>query len=216
LRLAVIGAFQYEWDYWRLDSYAEADEPGTYGLRDETITAQIRALKKQDPSLFVVVFPHWGINYQPRTPSQVELGRAMIDAGADLIVGHGSHAFQAAERYADRWILYSIGNFVFLTGGRYERKGCHPYSLAACLDLTAAPDGLAARLRLYFIASDNRVTHYQPRLLEGAELEAAVQLFLTGETVDRTTRAALAETAVLEPDPVGAGLTIDLGMLGAR
>jgi len=216
LRLAVIGTFQYDWSYWRLDSYAEDDEPGTYGLRLQTIAEQIGALKAADPTLFVIVFPHWGINYRRRTARQIEQGHALIDAGADLIVGHGSHAFQAAERYAERWILYSIGNFVFLTGGRYGRNHCHPYSLAACLDVVEQPDGLAGSMRLYFIASDNRATNYQPRLLEGAELEAATQLFLAGDTVNGPTRAALAEAAVLEPDEVAMGLTIDLGPIGKR
>lgn len=41
----------------------------------------------------------------------VRFSRAMIDAGADLIVGHGPHVLRAMEFYQGRLIAYSLGNF---------------------------------------------------------------------------------------------------------
>ncbi|AFY69989.1 Capsule synthesis protein, CapA [Thalassoporum mexicanum PCC 7367] len=38
--------------------------------------------------------------------------RTMIDAGADLILGHGPHVPRAMELYGDRLIAYSLGNFM--------------------------------------------------------------------------------------------------------
>jgi hypothetical protein len=46
----------------------------------------------------------------------VEFSRAMIDAGADLIIGHGPHVPRAMEIYADRLIAYSLGNFATYYG----------------------------------------------------------------------------------------------------
>ena len=43
----------------------------------------------------------------------VEFARAAIDAGADVVVGHGPHVTLGAEIYRDRPIFYSLGNFVF-------------------------------------------------------------------------------------------------------
>jgi poly-gamma-glutamate synthesis protein (capsule biosynthesis protein) len=37
----------------------------------------------------------------------------MIDAGADLIIGHHPHVIQGLEIYHDRLIAYSLGDFVF-------------------------------------------------------------------------------------------------------
>jgi len=37
----------------------------------------------------------------------------MIDAGADLVVGHHPHVVQPVEKYRERWIAYSLGNFIF-------------------------------------------------------------------------------------------------------
>ncbi len=40
----------------------------------------------------------------------------MVDAGADLVIGHGPHVIRAAERYKDRLIAYSLGNFATYYG----------------------------------------------------------------------------------------------------
>ena len=37
--------------------------------------------------------------------------RAVIDAGADLVIGHGPHVPRGVELYRDRLIAYSLGNF---------------------------------------------------------------------------------------------------------
>ena len=41
----------------------------------------------------------------------VQFSRAVIDAGADLVFGHGPHVPRAMELYKDRLIAYSLGNF---------------------------------------------------------------------------------------------------------
>jgi len=46
----------------------------------------------------------------------VVFARRMVDAGADLVIGHGPHVVRAAERYKDRLIAYSLGNFATYYG----------------------------------------------------------------------------------------------------
>ena len=58
----------------------------------------------------VVVSMHWGLPGPELTEYQVSYGRAAIDAGADLVAGHGSHTIQAVEVYRGRPILYDLGN----------------------------------------------------------------------------------------------------------
>lgn len=43
----------------------------------------------------------------------VEFSRAAIDAGADVVAGHGPHLTLGAELHRDRPIFYSLGNFIF-------------------------------------------------------------------------------------------------------
>lgn len=70
----------------------------------------------------VIVCLHWGLtNYHYPSPQHVRLGRALIDAGATLVLGHHPHVVQGVERYGKGLIAYSLGNFAFVPyvrGGR--------------------------------------------------------------------------------------------------
>lgn len=62
----------------------------------------------------VIVFPHWGEEYQTRhNITQETLAHQWIDAGADLVIGAHPHVIQDAEMYQGRPIFYSLGNFLF-------------------------------------------------------------------------------------------------------
>ncbi|MDQ6610118.1 MAG: CapA family protein, partial [Bacteroidota bacterium] len=50
-----------------------------------------------------------------------EFARVVIDAGADVVFGHGPHVTRAVDLYKDRFIIYSLGNFA--TYGRFNLKG---------------------------------------------------------------------------------------------
>ena len=62
----------------------------------------------------LVVMIHWGEErvYDP-TDNQVEYGHALIDAGADLVLGSHPHVVGAVEQYNGKYIVYSLGNFCF-------------------------------------------------------------------------------------------------------
>lgn len=68
--------------------------------------------RRNHPKCFVVVYIHWGKQFQKLPKWQRPLAHAIIDAGADMILGHHSHVLGTVERYKDRWIAYQIGNFV--------------------------------------------------------------------------------------------------------
>jgi poly-gamma-glutamate capsule biosynthesis protein CapA/YwtB (metallophosphatase superfamily) len=72
---------------------------------------------------FVVVSMHWGTEYEhmPR-PHQIEWAHALIESGADLVIGHHPHVLQSIEIYKNRIILYSLGNFVFDQRKLYQRQ----------------------------------------------------------------------------------------------
>ncbi len=61
----------------------------------------------------------------------VEFARRMVDSGADLVLGHGPHVVRAMERYRDRLIAYSLGNFATYYGISVAGiKGIAPILLA--------------------------------------------------------------------------------------
>lgn len=63
---------------------------------------------------FIAVHMHAGTEYtrQPNQ-AQIDFARAAIDAGADLVIGHHPHWIQTIEKYKDKYIFYSLGNFIF-------------------------------------------------------------------------------------------------------
>lgn len=78
----------------------------------EEIKKEIEETKKATDILIVSL--HAGEEYQ-KTPDQfqTDFSKAAIDAGADLVIGHHPHVVQKSEKYKDKWIFYSLGNFVF-------------------------------------------------------------------------------------------------------
>jgi len=62
----------------------------------------------------VVVSLHWGSEYETtQNPNQEKVAKALIDAGANFIIGHHPHVVQPVEEYGGGYIAYSLGNFVF-------------------------------------------------------------------------------------------------------
>jgi poly-gamma-glutamate capsule biosynthesis protein CapA/YwtB (metallophosphatase superfamily) len=63
---------------------------------------------------FVVTSMHAGTEYVTRpTQSQIDFARAAVDAGADIVIGHHPHWVQKIEKYQNKYIFYSLGNFIF-------------------------------------------------------------------------------------------------------
>ena len=89
----------------------------TFGGRHDELIAKvpgdIQALRDEGCDIVIVSY-HWGAekDYYPND-NQVRLGRATIDAGADLVVGHHSHRINPIEYYNGKYICYSLGNFSF-------------------------------------------------------------------------------------------------------
>ncbi|MEM7430581.1 MAG: CapA family protein [Pseudomonadota bacterium] len=54
--------------------------------------------------------------YGERRGDVVKFSRGVVDAGADLVIGHGPHVVRGMELYNDRLIAYSLGNFATYYG----------------------------------------------------------------------------------------------------
>jgi poly-gamma-glutamate capsule biosynthesis protein CapA/YwtB (metallophosphatase superfamily) len=74
----------------------------------------------------------------------VAFSRAMIDAGADLVVGHGPHVLRAAECYQGKPIVYSLGNFVGVGGLSMKNYA----AVSALLEVAVNPDGSLQNINL--------------------------------------------------------------------
>lgn len=105
---------------------AKSNSPGVAVLRfggrvDERAQQTLRRHIAQARRMadVVLVAPHWGLEKQTLpTPYQIALGRAMVDAGADIVIGNHPHVLQGGEIYRGKPILYSLGNLVSPLPGR--------------------------------------------------------------------------------------------------
>ena len=80
---------------------------------DEQLMKEDVALARSMADVVVVSF-HTGTEYEiMHNATQERIYHAIIDAGADLVVGTHPHVVQDVERYNGKWIAYSLGNFVF-------------------------------------------------------------------------------------------------------
>lgn len=115
---------------------AFAPNRGTCDIRN--IPRAVELVRKlADQSDIVIVSFHGGAEgaKHQRVPRRTEtyygenrgnvyqFSHALIDAGADLIFGHGPHVTRAMELYKDRLICYSLGNFC--TYGRFNVRGAN-------------------------------------------------------------------------------------------
>lgn len=92
--------------------FASSTKAGISEYDEEKIIQRIKDYKSS-VDVLVVLF-HWGDEYKTHSNAdQEKLGRACIDAGADLVVGHHPHVAQEIEKYKEKTIAYSLGNFIF-------------------------------------------------------------------------------------------------------
>lgn len=83
---------------------------GKFNMAEATST--IQNLRKNND--LVIVNIHWGVEYQHSfNLSQQKVAYNLIDAGADMIIGHHPHVVEGMEIYKKKAIFYSLGNFVF-------------------------------------------------------------------------------------------------------
>ena len=87
---------------------------------DQAVADVKNAREKAD---VVVVSLHWGNEYETtQNPAQEKVSKALIDAGAQLIIGHHPHVIQPVEEYGGGYIAYSLGNFVFDQNSTQDTK----------------------------------------------------------------------------------------------
>ncbi|WP_019877386.1 CapA family protein [Sporichthya polymorpha] len=92
-----------------------AMQPRLGDLSETDLRAMTDAIRDLDARTdAVLVLPHWGEQYtHVPVRDQRRVARALVAAGADLVVGSHPHVVQAAERIGSSFVAYSLGNFVF-------------------------------------------------------------------------------------------------------
>ncbi|WP_409304598.1 CapA family protein [Peribacillus sp. SCS-155] len=175
-----VGYFGYENEYVTTVKGVKIGALGYEGWQDtpelrNKVSTAITNLRNQGVQIVLVHF-HWGIesNYVPNE-SQKTLARFTIDSGADLILGHHPHVVQGIEEYKGRYIVYSLGNFMF-GGNRNPRdKDTFVFQQTFYIENGKLSDKKDMKIIPFSISSVSSRNNYQPTLLKGAEADRVLK-----------------------------------------
>ena len=90
----------------------------------------------------------------------------VIDAGADLVIGHGPHVLRGLELYKERLVAYSLGNFA--TYGRFDLSGTLGFTVL--LEASLAEDGRFAGGKLFSTKQEGKGVPVPDETARGAKL----------------------------------------------
>jgi hypothetical protein len=138
--------------------FADEDTPGSAPMTTKRVANDIKKARKAGADV-VIVFPHWGVeyDYEPFSGQQAQ-AHDIIDAGADMIIGNHAHYAAAMEVYEGKPIWYALGNFVF------DQTWSEPTMEGITLELTFRGAELAqVRMRPHII-----LDKAQPNFLDPA------------------------------------------------
>lgn len=107
-----IGVYEVQGLEIAMLSYQTLNQPFTSEELKDIVDGDVKKARQQYD--LVIVSFHWGdeLDYAPKS-NQIMLGRAAIDSGADLVLGHHSHRINPIECYKGKYIVYSLANCSF-------------------------------------------------------------------------------------------------------
>lgn len=166
-KLIIFGGFEYRQKYDTLyDFYAGVNKPGVNKLDTIRLSSQIKLYRKDNPGAIIIIYPHWGSNYKPANELQKAYAHNFIDAGADVVIGHGAHTIQEVELYNGKWIFYNIGNFIFNSPGRYRSTGAKPFGIMLKLIINSSGNYFV----IYPVNTNNKANDYSIRPIKNNEI----------------------------------------------
>lgn len=147
---------------------------GIYELADhlekqQQVKENIAALKEAGAKLVIVNF-HWG-NEREYTPTDIQktLAHLAIDEGADLVIGHHPHVLQGIERYKDKYIAYSLGNFCFGGNSNPEDKDTMIFQQTFTIEDGKVKKDENINMIPCSLSSASGYNDYCPTILDGSE-----------------------------------------------
>jgi hypothetical protein len=113
--------------------YATEKQAGVAFHDIEETKRNIRECKRNAD--LVIVMIHWGLEeYSYPSPNQRTLAKEMIQAGADIVLGHHPHVLQGIEHIGKGVVVYSLGNFIFSEfEWVFKQSGKEDVKLFSCL-----------------------------------------------------------------------------------
>lgn len=178
-----IGYFGYEDQFVASIKDVKIAALGYEGWQDtpeirEKIKKDINGLREIGTQIIIIHF-HWGDEkqYIPNV-SQKTLAKFTIDSGADLILGHHPHVIQGIEEYKGKFIVYSLGNFMFGGNKNPSDKDTFVFQQTFHIEDGVLTDQKEINIIPYSISSVSSRNNYQPVQLSGDESSRVMEKIL--------------------------------------
>lgn len=124
----------------------------------------------------LIVSIHWGEELRNKpTNTQKNYGHAIIDAGADLVLGHHSHVVGTLEKYNGKYIVYGLGNFCFGGNTNPRDKDTMIFQQTFIVDAQKALVDGGINIIPCSISSSSSTNDYQPTPLKGDEAQRVIK-----------------------------------------
>lgn len=130
----------------------EGQETYAVAALDVDSVARDAAIARMWGAEIVIALLHWGDEYE-RTPNEVqrEIAEAILGRGVDVILGSHPHVIQPIEhvleyenwRMKDKYVVYSVGNFLSAQRERYRDSGLIAYVHIEKVGLRARVTGIS-------------------------------------------------------------------------
>lgn len=162
LQVHYAGQLQKPFDLFEIDGVkyafcAFAPNENTVSIKNIDSAKMLVAELKKQANIVIVSF-HGGAEganfehvtrktetyYKENRGNVYEFSHGVIDAGADLVLGHGPHVTRAVEVYKNKFIAYSLGNFC--TYGMFSLKGPNGFAPLLQLKLNGNGDFISANV----------------------------------------------------------------------
>jgi poly-gamma-glutamate capsule biosynthesis protein CapA/YwtB (metallophosphatase superfamily) len=160
LQIKYAGQLDKPFDIFEIDSVkyafcAFAPNENTVSIKNIDSAKSLVTFLKKQVNIVIVSFHGGGeganfehvtrkteVFYKENRGNVYAFAHGVIDAGADVVLGHGPHVTRAVEVYKNKFIAYSLGNFC--TYGMFSLKGPNGFAPLLQLKINAKGDFLYA------------------------------------------------------------------------
>jgi len=140
-------------------------------INQQDILKDVKNIREKDKTSKIMIYVHWSFDLEIIPFPMYRLwSRALIDEGADFIVGCHSHCVQGGEKYKNGYIVYGLGNF-YLPNGVFA-GGTLRFPEFAKIQLAFEYDSRNGEARCHWFRynEDHTLTFHKSELFEDSEL----------------------------------------------
>jgi len=103
---------------------------------------------------------------------------------ADIVIGNHSHVYGGVEKYKDKYIIYSLGNFCFGGNKNPSDKNCTIFQQTFVMDVDGSISDGGINIIPARVSTSDSKNNFQPYILSGEKGDKLVSMIAKVSKVD--------------------------------